>query len=85
MILNSKFPVQRYLPCTQHMDKPAPEHRLYLAMLGSLCLPISLFWFGWAVDARVHWICPVIAEGLFGCRDLLIFMAASQYMVYFYG
>jgi len=62
-----------------------PEKRLYLAMMGSVCLPVSLFWFAWSVQARVHWICPVIAEGVFGCGNLLIFMAATLYIMDFYG
>lgn len=31
----------------------APEHRLYAAMLGSIGLPIGLFWFAWSARADV--------------------------------
>lgn len=65
--------------------KVDPEARLYLGMIGSICLPVSLFWFGWSAQAGVHWICPVIAEGFFGCGNLLIFMAATLYLMDFYG
>ncbi|KAK4947623.1 hypothetical protein LTR10_013569 [Elasticomyces elasticus] len=31
--------------------RPAPEHRLYTAMAGSIFLPIGLFWFVWYLPA----------------------------------
>lgn len=65
--------------------KVDPEKRLYLAMIGAICLPLGLFLFGWTARRDVHWISPVIAEGLFGCGNLLIFMAATLYMMDFYG
>jgi multidrug resistance protein len=65
--------------------KIIPESRLPLAMIGSVLLPISLFWFGWSAQTRVHWMCPVAAEAMFGCGNLLIFMAAVMYVMDFYG
>lgn len=65
--------------------KVAPEKRLYLGMIGSICLPISLFWFGWSAQAGVHWICPVVAEAVYGFGNLLVFMAATLYIMDFYG
>jgi hypothetical protein len=32
--------------------RPAPEHRLYTAMAGSIFLPIGLFWFVWCPPAE---------------------------------
>ena len=65
--------------------KVQPEARLYPAMIGSICLPISLFWFAWSAQAGVHWIAPVVAEGVFGCGNMLIFMSATLYLMDFYG
>jgi hypothetical protein len=53
---------------------PAPEHRLYTAMLGSFMLPIGLFWFAWAPNKDVHWIVPVLAGVPFGWGCLGIFV-----------
>ena len=36
----------------------APEKRLIPAMVGCWCVPICLFWFGWASRSDVHWIVP---------------------------
>ena len=38
----------------------APEYRLYGAMVGSIGLPVSLFWFAWTSRRSVHWIVPII-------------------------
>jgi hypothetical protein len=55
---------------------PAPEHRLYAAMLGSIMLPIGLFWFAWAPRENVHWIVPVLAGVPFGWGSLDIFVSS---------
>lgn len=65
--------------------KVAPEKRLYLAMVGSICLPVALFWFGWSAQSQVHWICPVVAEAVYGLGNVLIFMSAVLYVMDFYG
>jgi multidrug resistance protein len=65
--------------------KVNPESRLYIAMVGSIFIPISLFWFAWTARSNVHWICPVIAEAFFGCGNLFIFMAATLYLTDTYG
>lgn len=52
----------------------APEHRLYPAMLGSVSLPIGLFWFAWTARSDVHWISPVIASVPFAWGNYLIFV-----------
>jgi hypothetical protein len=31
-----------------------PEHKLNSMIVGAFCLPISLFWYGWSVEAGVH-------------------------------
>lgn len=65
--------------------KVPPETRLWIAMIGSVMLPVSLFWFGWTADNDVHWMAPVAAEGVFACGNLMIFMAAVLYLMDFYG
>jgi ABC-type antimicrobial peptide transport system permease subunit len=55
----------------------APEHRLYSAMLGSILLPIGLFWFAWAPQKDVHWIVPVLAGVPFGWGTFTIFVSHS--------
>jgi len=53
----------------------APEHRLYSAMVGSLGVPVGLFWFGWTARQGVHWIVPVIGTVPFAWGNLCIFVS----------
>ena len=53
----------------------APEHRLYAAMLGSLGVPIGLFWFGWTSRTSIHWISPVLASIPFAWGNLCVFVS----------
>lgn len=43
-----------------------PEYRLPPAILGSVLVPIGLFWFGWSTFPWVHWIVPIIGSAIFG-------------------
>ncbi|KAL5358085.1 major facilitator superfamily domain-containing protein [Aspergillus floccosus] len=62
-----------------------PETRLYVALYGSLVLPIGLFWFGWSARASVHWIVPIIGQGLTILGSLLIYVPCNFYMLDVYG
>ncbi|EHL01081.1 putative Polyamine transporter 4 [Glarea lozoyensis 74030] len=66
-------------------ERPAPEHRLYAAMLGSIMLPIGLWWFAWTPRESVHWIVPVLAGVPFGWGTLAIFLSVTTYLVDVYG
>ena len=63
----------------------APESRVYSAVIGSILLPISLFWFAWTAKSSVHWIVPVIATVFFGAGNLLVFFTAVMYQLDAYG
>ena len=52
-----------------------PEHRLELMRPGAFFIPLALFWYGWTVEAKVQWMCPIIATIWFGFGLLLIFVS----------
>jgi hypothetical protein len=54
-----------------------PEHRLESMVPGSFMIPIALFWYGWSVEADVHWMCPIVALSVFGFGLLLIFVSLT--------
>ncbi|QDS77377.1 hypothetical protein FKW77_005756 [Venturia effusa] len=58
-----------------------PEHRLETMIPGAFMVPISLFWYGWSVQANVQWMCPIIGMSIFGFGLLLIFMPANTYLI----
>ncbi|KAF1354648.1 major facilitator superfamily domain-containing protein, partial [Delphinella strobiligena] len=69
----------------QGKSSVAPEHRLYTAMVGSIGLPIGLFWFGWSAEEGVHWIVPTLAGIFFGWGNLCVFMSNVLYLSDVYG
>lgn len=59
-----------------------PETFMILAMWTCLCLPLSLFLFGWA--ASVHWILPIISELFFVIGLFNLFQASFAYLAISY-
>ncbi|KAJ5555798.1 hypothetical protein N7461_004268 [Penicillium sp. DV-2018c] len=58
-----------------------PEHRLYPALIGSVGLPIGLFWFAWTARAEISWASPVVAIMVFSWGNLCVFVSTTQYVV----
>lgn len=62
--------------------RPAtPEHHLLPMAVGSILVPIGLFFYGWTAQYAVHWIAPIVATGFFGMGMLLGFMPVQVYLV----
>lgn len=57
-----------------------PEKRLPPAMVGSFCIPICMFWFGWTSRPSVHWIVPIIGSGFFAVGTFLLFNSVLNYL-----
>lgn len=43
-----------------------PEMRIPALFIGSLFVPVGMFWYGWSAAAKTHWILPIIGSGFFG-------------------
>ncbi|KAI9742191.1 MAG: hypothetical protein M1818_004091 [Claussenomyces sp. TS43310] len=83
-LLCDRFLYQKHVRLSHANGKEglvAPEHRLYLAMLGSFGLPIGLFWFAWTARSDISWASPVVAAIPFAWGNLSIFISASMYLV----
>jgi hypothetical protein len=52
-----------------------PERLLFPAMMGSIALPVSFFWFAFSAKLTVHWIYPVISLGLFAWGNDLVYVS----------
>lgn len=61
--------------------KPMPEFRLPLANIGGILLPISLFWFAWAIEYRLHWAICIAATFFYGLGQVLIFNTVQNYYI----
>ncbi|EEB89069.1 hypothetical protein MPER_12882 [Moniliophthora perniciosa FA553] len=57
-----------------------PEIRLYIGLIASIFIPVSLFIFGWASRPSVHWIVPVIAAALYLPGIFLTFQSILIYL-----
>ncbi|KAK3196540.1 Efflux pump fub11 [Lecanicillium sp. MT-2017a] len=58
-----------------------PEARLPPGIVGSILLPIGLFWFAWTTQTSIHWIVPIIGSGFFGCGIVLVFLSLMNYLI----
>ncbi|EJD47667.1 MFS general substrate transporter [Auricularia subglabra TFB-10046 SS5] len=61
--------------------KSRPEFRIPGMIIGSIVVPIGLFWYGWSAHYAIHWIMPVIGTGIFGCGVMLTFIPIQLYLV----
>lgn len=58
-----------------------PEGRLPPAMLGSIALPIGLFWFAWTNSPSTFWLISVSAGTFIGFGMVLLYMSLTNYIV----
>lgn len=59
----------------------APETRLPPALVGSIAMPIGLFWFAWTNSPSVPWIVSVMAGAPFGFGMVLVFLSIMNYLI----
>ena len=62
-----------------------PEDRLYGAMIGSCILPTGLFLFAWTARPTIHWIVPIIAQGISILGSILVYVSSNFFMMDTYG
>ena len=58
-----------------------PEYRLLPLIFGAPLIPIGLFWYGWSVEAHVHWIVPIIGTAFFGMGLIATIVSSSVYIL----
>ena len=58
-----------------------PEERLWYAILGAPCLPISLFWMGWTSNPSISYWSSLLASVFFGFGVMGIFISTYQYLI----
>lgn len=58
-----------------------PEYRLPLANIGAVLLPVTLFWFAWTVEYRVHWFPTILATTFYGIGQVTIFNTVQNYYI----
>lgn len=74
-------PVYKKMQNRYNGGEGLPEYRLPLANIGAICLPISLFWFGWTIEKKVYWPIPMAATLFFGASQISIFNSFQNYYI----
>lgn len=81
-VLYSIWDNGRYARLSEEYDgKAPPEARLPPSIIGSVLLPIGLFWFAWTNAPSIHWIVPIIAGAPFGFGMVLVFLSIMNYLI----
>ncbi|KAL7937629.1 MFS general substrate transporter [Trichoderma chlorosporum] len=81
--VGSVFDNKRYIKAAAKSPdgNATPEDRLPPAILGSLLIPIGLFWFAWTNGPNVHWIVSIIGSIFFASGIVLVFLSLMNYLV----
>lgn len=58
-----------------------PEGRLPPALVGSVLLPVGLFWFAWTNGTNIHWAVPIVGSGFFAAGIVLVFLSLLNYLI----
>lgn len=64
-----------------HGAKPRPEFRLPLANIGAVLIPVSLFWFAWSVETKVHWFASIVPTFFYGIGQVMILNTTQNYYI----
>lgn len=81
-VIYSIFDNKRYMKVAdKHQGKAPPEARLPPAMLGSVFLPVGLFWFAWTNYPSIHWSVSIIGTAPFGFGMVLVFLSIMNYLI----
>ncbi|KAE8452659.1 hypothetical protein EG329_013918 [Mollisiaceae sp. DMI_Dod_QoI] len=58
-----------------------PEYRLFPMMPATIFISAGLFWYGWSVKAKTHWIVPILGTVFVGFGYLPIILSTQTYLV----
>ena len=65
----------------RHAGHAKPEYRLPLANVGSVLIPLSLFWFAWTVQFHAHWFVTILSTFFYGIGQVAVFNSTQNYYI----
>ncbi|KAL3421704.1 major facilitator superfamily transporter [Phlyctema vagabunda] len=71
--------IHKKLSEKHHIEKP--EFRLPFLIYGALFLPIGMFIYGWTIQARAHWILPLIGTAFAGVGVVFCLVPTQAYII----
>ncbi|RFU29421.1 hypothetical protein B7463_g6942, partial [Scytalidium lignicola] len=73
---------KRYRRLEERSDGSAtPEARLPPAMVGSILIPLGMFWFAWTNYPSIHWMASITAGVPFGFGMVVVFLSVLNYLI----
>lgn len=57
-----------------------PEFRVPIIFIGAVLVPIGLFWYGWRVQERSHWVVPNIGAAIYAAGTIICFQSTQAYI-----
>lgn len=58
-----------------------PEFRIPSMFVGSVLIPAGLFWFGWSVQKRLHWMMPNVGAAIFSAGTIACLQCMQAYII----
>lgn len=52
---------------------------------GAILIPIGLFWYGWALQAKSFWFVPLLGMAVFGAGIIATFLPIQMYLIDAFG
>ncbi|KAI1324962.1 MFS multidrug transporter-like protein [Xylariaceae sp. FL0255] len=84
-VINKTIYEKKKMACAPG-EKPLPEERLYVSMLGAFGVPVALFWFAWTARLEsIHPLVPIAAGIPFGWGVVTLFLGGITYLLDTYG
>ncbi|EMD32771.1 hypothetical protein CERSUDRAFT_68483 [Gelatoporia subvermispora B] len=74
-----------YRALCKRYGEEKPEYRMPYMQVGMLIAPAGMFMYGWAAQAREHWIVPLIGGAIFIYGGLISFTCIQVYIVDAFG
>lgn len=62
-------------------NKGLPEFRIPAMFIGSILIPIGLFWYGWSVQAHLHWMMPDVGIAIFAAGAIVCLQCMQAYII----
>ncbi|KAI9372092.1 major facilitator superfamily domain-containing protein [Aspergillus egyptiacus] len=62
-------------------NEGVPEFRLPAMLVGSAFIPVGLFWYGWSVQAQLHWVMPNVGIVLFSFGAIMCLQCMQTYVI----
>ena len=68
-----------------HNGEIKPEWRLPSLIVGFILAPISLFWYGWGVEAHVQYVFPIFGTAVLGTAVFIVNIPVITYLTDTFG